>query len=192
MSKLKQIDDLRQVTLEQGKMTKTTNDPFLYKGGVPQINCLACDQNISVNKIEHLMDEAKTQGKRSSPKHTDKLFPRRSTNPKIQKMNHVMEESMLKKKQCAQKIFDNKINLEKEIARAESEIKHSNSLSMGEMNVEINRLTGGFKKGMIGGKIHTSRQDKKKETVFGEKVIMDTQEDSVTKEPQGNFFGFNK
>ena len=68
-----------------------------------------------------------------------------------------MEESMLKKKKSAQRIFDNKINLEKEIARAENEIKHSNSMSMGEMKVDIKQLTGGFKKGMIGGKIHTSR-----------------------------------
>ena len=77
-------------------------------------------------------------------------------------MNSIMEESMKKKKMSAQKIFDNKINLEKEIARAENEMKHSNSLSMGEMNVEIKQLSasGGFKKGMIGGKIHTSRQAK--------------------------------
>ena len=38
-------------------------------------------------------------------------------------MNSIMEESMKKKKMSAQKIFDNKINLEKEIARAENDLK---------------------------------------------------------------------
>jgi hypothetical protein len=59
MKKLKEIDDLRLSALDRSKMNQTTNDPFLYKGGVPEINCLACDQNISVNKIEHLVDERK-------------------------------------------------------------------------------------------------------------------------------------
>ena len=67
MNKLKQIDGMRQNTIDRNHMNSTMSDPFMYKGGVPDINCLACDQNISVSKIEQMLDDKKNSHKRLSP-----------------------------------------------------------------------------------------------------------------------------
>ena len=68
---------------------------------------------------------------------------------------------------------------------------------MGEMNVEIKSLstTGGFKKGMIGGKIHSSRQSLKKKNVLVVRKNASDLESNVnseSKDEHGNFFSFNK
>lgn len=138
MTKLKQIDDLRQTTsLEKKLNTKIHSDPFIYKGGVPEINCLSCDQNIPVLKIEQMLDEQ--SARKVSPENSGRVFPKRGTNVKNKKMHYMMEESTANKKESAQKIFDNYMNFEKE-AQMVDQLKRK-SLETGDQNL-LSMTTG--------------------------------------------------
>lgn len=167
MTKLKQIDDLRQNSSMEKKVNpKIHSDPFIYKGGVPEINCLSCDQNIPVLKIEQMLDDQST-ARKLSPENSGRVFPKRGTNAKNKKMHYMMEESMANKKESAQKIFDNYMNFEKEHQLVD-QLKRKSLVETGEQNL-LSMTTGSamFKKGMIGGKIMSTR--KKNQSVFNAK-----------------------
>jgi hypothetical protein len=123
MKKLKQIDESKgNRVLSSDPMGLLPGDALVTKGEISDLNCLSCNQNISPNKVDKMVEN--DQNRKSfgaspgigiglgSGNNTARLFPKRNTNIKMAHISNIMEESIYTKREKSNKIFENNENLQ--------------------------------------------------------------------------------
>ena len=133
---------------DRSSLNVSIKDPILLRGSAPDLNCIACDQEIKPDQFEHLFhNERKVNHSRTVNTSADS-FPIRSIGKKMANLNMIIENSKKQRQEEANKIFEHNKNLE-------NEIKQWNHENSEPKIVEIQALTKPgqkFKNVLAGGR----------------------------------------